>query len=185
MWKLTSRAGADVLRGGNGRDDLQGETGSDTLEGGAGNDQLDGGADDDQLSGDDGSDLLWGREGNDRLLGGAGDDTGEFYTPYQIGDTEWKLPAGGLYGGAGDDWLEGGAGADTLVGGEGSDTYAFWRGDGQDRIVNYDTTTGLPHAQEAGDVDTLRFGPGITPDDLQLARDGDALVITRSGRKWR
>ncbi len=178
---LWGRAGADVLRGGNGRDELQGETGSDTLEGGAGNDQLDGGADDDQLSGDDGSDLLWGRDGNDRLLGGAGDDTGELYTPYQIGDTEWKLPAGGLYGGAGDDWLEGGTGADTLVGGEGSDTYAFWRGDGQDRIVNYDTTTGLPHAQEAGDVDTLRFGPGITPDDLQLARDGDALVITRSG----
>ena len=60
---------------------------------------------------------------------------------------------GTLQGGAGDDTLQGGAGNDILAGGRydtwngnydgsGNDTYQFGRGDGQDRIVDVDTTPG-------------------------------------------
>jgi len=58
--------------------------------------------------------------GNDRLDGGAGNDS--------------------LNGGLGADTLTGGLGNDTLVGDKGNDTYLFARGDGQDTIVDKDST---------------------------------------------
>jgi Ca2+-binding RTX toxin-like protein len=72
------------------------------------------------LQGKDGNDTLSGLAGNDRLDGGAGNDS--------------------LNGGLGADTLTGGLGNDTLVGDKGNDTYLFARGDGQDTIVDKDST---------------------------------------------
>lgn len=71
-------------------------------------------------------------------------------------------------GGAGNDVLSGnaianvmsgGSGDDSLSGGAGDDTYLFNLGDGIDRIS--DTAS-------AGEGNTVRFGPGISPDMLSL-----------------
>ena len=82
-----------------------------TLNGTAGADKLTGGA---------GNDTLNGLAGNDSLVGGAGQDS--------------------LNGGLGNDTMAGGLGRDTLVGAAGNDTYLFARGDGQDLIVDKDST---------------------------------------------
>jgi Ca2+-binding RTX toxin-like protein len=82
-----------------------------TLNGTAGNDTLTGGA---------GNDTLIGLAGNDNLSGGAGKDS--------------------LNGGLGADTLSGGLGNDLLIGDKGNDTYLFGRGDGQDTLVDKDST---------------------------------------------
>jgi len=92
-----------------------------------------------------GADFLWGTSAGDEFAGGQGDDT--------------------LYGNYGDDILAGNAGNDTFDGGEGGDTYVFQVGDGIDRI----TDTGR------FGIDTIFFGPGITPDSLTL--DLSSLLI--------
>jgi len=84
---------------------------SQTLTGTAGADKLTGGA---------GNDTLSGLAGNDSLVGGAGNDS--------------------ILGGLGNDTMSGGLGKDTLVGDKGNDTYLFARGDGQDLIVDKDST---------------------------------------------
>ena len=74
-----------------------------------------------------------------------------------------------LDGGAGDDQLTGGGGDDALYGGPGQDTYYFGLGDGNDVLI--DTFS----AKEGGGLgNSLRFGPGITPDKIIATnRDGD------------
>jgi Ca2+-binding RTX toxin-like protein len=74
----------------------------------------------DTLTGAAGNDTLTGLAGNDNLSGLAGNDS--------------------LNGGLGADTLSGGLGNDTLVGDKGNDTYLFGRGDGQDTIVDKDST---------------------------------------------
>nr|WP_318381956.1 calcium-binding protein [uncultured Enterobacter sp.] len=122
-----------------------------------------------------GSDTLYGGKGNDRLFGEAGDDT----LSADSGDDALFGGAGNdtLTGGNGADQLVGGAGNDTLKGGNGSDTYVFNIGDGQD-VVSETTSN-------SGDIDTLRFGEGITADNLILSRQTtsgmwatDSLVIS-------
>ncbi len=71
----------------------------------------------DILIGELGDDVLYGLRGNDYLDGGYGNDT--------------------LYGGDGDDLLVGGPGNDVLVGGPGNDTFRYQRGEGYDRIVDF------------------------------------------------
>ncbi|HDG1683849.1 TPA: hypothetical protein PFE14_004348 [Kluyvera ascorbata] len=104
-----------------------------------------------------GNDSLQGADNSDQLYGDAGDDT--------------------LVGGKGADILSGGTGNDTLNGGYGSDTYLFNMGDGKDYISE--------GSSNAGDIDTLRFGEGINPEDVILQRKittglkaADSLVIT-------
>lgn len=58
-----------------------------------------------------------GGGGNDDLEGGSGNDT--------------------LLGGTGRDILEGGSGNDILTGGAGVDFFEFERGDGRDRITDF------------------------------------------------
>ena len=101
----------------------------------------------DRIHGLGGGDALAGNGGDDELYGGAGSDT-------LHGDGQDDV---------GDDYLDGGAGNDSLFGGRGSDTYYF------DRLSGTDTVLEL-HA-DAGDIDTLLFGAGITPDDLLVAQD--------------
>ena len=56
----------------------------------------------------------------------------------------------------------GSTGNDTLKGGYGSDTYFFSAGDGKDSLYE--------GSSNAGDVDTLRLGEGIRPEDVILQR---------------
>ncbi|MEJ2715014.1 MAG: calcium-binding protein [Acidihalobacter sp.] len=72
-----------------------------------------------------------------------------------------------LIGNANAQLVVGGAGDDVLQGGAGDDTYFFQAGSGADQV--YDS---------AG-VDTIQFGEGVTPQDLQLRRDITTLWITR------
>ncbi|CAG0973053.1 hypothetical protein RHDC4_01400, partial [Rhodocyclaceae bacterium] len=118
-----------------------------------GNDRLTGDGSDEIIAGWDGNDQIDGNGGNDSLLGELGDDR--------------------LYGQAGNDVLMGGAGNDLLDGGAGNDIYIFNRGDGQDTILNQDST--------AGKCDVLRFGTDIAPNDLVLARNVDDLILTVLG----
>lgn len=104
----------------------------------------------DRYEGLGGDDIANGNSGNDWLSGGAGDDT--------------------LNGGIGRDTLHGGPGNDVLHGGndeysgvEGSDLYLFNRGDGADTIVECVDAYGNA-------TDVLRFGEGISEQDLWLTR---------------
>ena len=82
------------------------------------------------------------------------------------------------------DWLDGGAGDDVLEGGNSTDIYIFGTGYGHDTIHEYgpDLTgdNGIFILLEGDDF--VRFGDGITLDDLEFSRDGnsDDLVITIS-----
>lgn len=123
---------------------LQATDGADQLTGYASGDVIDGGIGDDRIE---------GLAGDDTLIGGIGNDT--------------------LNGGAGNDVLIGGSGNDYLDGGEGSDTYLFGRGDGHDRISNYDQT--------AGRMDVLQLAEGIVQSDIRLTRssNNDLLLTIR------
>ncbi|WP_272901270.1 calcium-binding protein [Herbaspirillum frisingense] len=87
------------------------------------------------------------------LIGGNGDDN--------------------LYGGDGDDTLSGGKGNDYLNGGLGNDIYAFNKGDGVDTIGDYD--------YNPANIDSLKFGAGITSDRLKFTHVGNNLEIAVSG----
>jgi Ca2+-binding RTX toxin-like protein len=73
-----------------------------------------------------------------------------------------------------EDRFEASAGDDIMEGGDSADTYVFGFGSGDDIIregvsnVLYD------------DQDILEFGPGVTPSDVSIARDGEDLLITLS-----
>jgi Ca2+-binding RTX toxin-like protein len=85
---------------------------------------------------------------NDQLYGGSGDD--------------W------IFGEFGDDVLSGGVGKDTLDGGIGNDTYLFAKGDGQDVIVDHDTTV--------GNNDKVLLS-NINAQDVVVSRDVSNLYI--------
>ena len=77
------------------------------------------------------------------------------------------------------DTLEGGKGNDTLKGYKGDDTYIFNRGDGQDTIYDFGRSGNDYNYYNAGN-DTLKFGDGITAEDVIFYMDGDNLVIDYS-----
>ncbi|NYZ66287.1 hypothetical protein H0A36_09710 [Endozoicomonas sp. SM1973] len=147
----------DEIHGYESDDELHGGAGHDVISGHQGADRLFGDAGHDRLLGDDGDDVLFGGEGNDNLSGGAGQDR---LHGGEGSDT--------LTGYTGDDILDGGPGNDNSDGGAGNDIYLFGRGDGQDRITNYDPTP--TH------IDILRFKAGIAPKDIKLRRSGNLLI---------
>ncbi|WP_236682556.1 calcium-binding protein [Francisella philomiragia] len=180
--------GNDRLSGNGGNDRLSGGEGDDTLSGGSGNDELRGDEGDDVLHGGDGYDYLEGGSGNDtlnanrhggKLLGGSGDD---------VLSSEWNSVD---YSTARDSkgtgefaHLEGGEGNDTLKGGWWSDTYVFNKGDGQDVIIEnaYGSQDGNSWLVDnwSGNrarYDKLKFGEGITAEDLSVERVGNDFVI--------
>ncbi|MDA8129849.1 MAG: hypothetical protein M0Z73_14285 [Betaproteobacteria bacterium] len=116
----------------------------------------------DVIYGDVGDDVFFGGGGNDLISGNAGDDT-------LYGDDGGDS----LYGNEGDDTLDGGAGDDYLSGGAGSDIYLFGRGSGQDTINDaYDATPGK--------IDRIEFSSDIVPEDIDLSRVGNDLLLTIS-----
>ncbi len=110
-----------------------------------------GNANDNVIRGLGGHDALIGRAGNDLLDGGGGDDE--------------------LEGDEGNDVLMGGTGDDLLFGEQGDDTYIFNRGDGSDYLED---------SVQAGAGNRIRFGAGISQDDLTLtmAQGGDTHSVT-------
>ncbi|WP_457642393.1 calcium-binding protein [Persephonella sp.] len=99
--------------------------------------------------GTNGDDSLQGSYDNDTIHGDAGND-------YINGDL-------------GNDVLIGGKGDDYLEGGEGSDTYIFNLGDGNDNIYEYDWS--------GTDINVIKFGNGITKDNIKFVKEGEDLVI--------
>ncbi len=107
---------------------------------------------DDLLEGSTEVDRLYGTQARELIRGQAGNDQ--------------------LFGGDGGDRLEGGLGNDYLSGDQGDDLYVFNRGDGQDSI---DTTDIL------GASDTLRFGAGITDNDVLAFQYGTHVFLKVKG----
>jgi Ca2+-binding RTX toxin-like protein len=107
------------------------------------------------IAGLGGNDTLNGQELDDALDGGAGNDI-----LYGVGGSDALSGGDGsdkLYGGDGSDILVGGLGNDTLDGGAGADIYRYARGEGSDTI-------------SARNDDTIEFGAGITPTDLEFTK---------------
>ncbi len=90
-------------------------------------------------------------EDDDILIYGDGDDT--------------------IEGAKGEDILAGGKGKDVLRGGSGNDTYIFNKGDGQDTILDAETS------DTDGQEDTIVFGEGISSEDVDIQRSGSSLKI--------
>lgn len=137
---------------------VNGTEGADTLTGLAGSANL--------ISGFGGNDTLNGQDLNDTLDGGAGNDV-----LYGMAGNDFLDGGAGndrLYGGAGNDILLGGPGNDTIDGGAGADTCFYSRGDGSDTIL-------------AGNEDTLVFGAGIAPADLEFTRGAGTAMVLRIG----
>jgi Ca2+-binding RTX toxin-like protein len=116
--------------------------------------------------GTEGDDVIFGSYFEDVIHGKGGNDT---VTTYESDDT--------VYGGAGHDIIDtgagfdlivGGQGNDTLTGGPGHDTYVFNVGDGVDTIID---------TAYSGQGNVVRFGPGITLDDLTLRYEETTLII--------
>ncbi len=109
----------------------------------------------DTLTGGNFGDTLTGNDGNDVINGGAGNDT--------------------LKGNSGNDTLIGGKGNDRLEGSYGDDTYIWNLGDGFDTIYDYNGGN--------TDNDTIKFGEGISFEDLSFERDGNSLIIYVNNNK--
>ncbi|WP_331774714.1 calcium-binding protein [Sulfurospirillum sp. 1612] len=163
---IVAGEGDDIIRSGNGANNIDAGAGDDVITSGSGDDVINAGSGDDTISAGsgnntvdagDGADIVTSGSGADTLIGGAGDDT--------------------LSSGYGADTLQGGRGDDLLQGGLGDDTYIFNRGDGADTIDD-SYTYGYNHQlnQNAGN-DTLKFGNGISADDLVVRADGADMII--------
>lgn len=126
---------------------------------------------DDVIHANGGDDVVWGKGGNDIIYGGAGDDD----LRGEGGNDELYGGAGddNLYGGNGDDILSGGAGNDDMNGEDGRDIYLYNLGDGLDTI--YDGAS----SKEEGDI--IRFGEGISLDDITFETDGSNLKMILNG----
>lgn len=156
---VQAQAGNNEVWAGTGDDTIFGGSGNDTLGGGAGNDVIDartGGQN--QLWGSDGQDTLYASDNGDVAGGGAGDDAvyGGGGMDMLMGGLGNDIVNGGsnddvLYLGAGNDIGVGALGNDTIVagpgfdrlsGGGGADQFEFWRGNGWNRIEDFDATQG-------------------------------------------
>ncbi|WP_338844466.1 calcium-binding protein [Massilia sp. W12] len=157
----------DAINGLNVAELINGGAGDDSLAGGGGDDTLQGGADSDFLQGDEGNDVLQGGAAEDSLQGGQGNDV-----------LEGGEGRDQLFGGAGADTLDGGAGNDVLQGGYGNDVYLISRAAGVQTITEQYAASG---ATDLGDA--LRFASDILPDDVQVIREGDALVVLLNGAR--
>ncbi|OSI17298.1 calcium-binding protein [Neisseria dumasiana] len=146
--------------GNSGNNKLTGNAQTNLLRGGGGNDVIDGRGGNDDVRGGDGSDRLYGGTGNDRLIGGT------YARPEKNaqGRLNWRDSNDG------DDYLDGGKGNDTLYGGKGNDTYFFTKGYGIDTIIDY-RIPGIETLDDPEGENTVRFGAGLRPQDLEIKAD--------------
>jgi len=181
---ITSGSGNDLLFGNVGNDKLNAGDGNDTLDGGDGDDTLGAGNGNNKVNGGVGNDSLFAGSGNDTLDGGAGNDTlnGGYGNDAYFGGAGNDLLSDNYNNNLSDsDILDGGTGNDTLMGGGGNDVYIFDRGYGQDLISDYGTYKSAYQASRitaGGASDTLRFGSGITRDNLRWNFNGLDLTFS-------
>ncbi|MEP6019652.1 MAG: hypothetical protein ABJ251_14345 [Paracoccaceae bacterium] len=148
--------GNDVIFGDAGDDELWGAKGSDVLNGGSGNDVLGGFIGNDTLCGDGGQDDLWGGKGDDHICGGNGGDS------LLGGDGNDRL-----FGDAGEDNIWGGKGSDQMTGGVGADVFYFYKNQGADQILDF----------ESG-IDLVRiFAPNLTFADLTIKQQTGSVLV--------
>ena len=163
--------GNDTITSGNYDDQLWGDDGDDIIAANGGNDSLDGGTGNDSINGGAGNDTFIGGEGNDTLIGSRDND---FY----YGGSGNDLIDDGYFE-SGQDTLDGGFGNDTLKGMSDNDLYIFDRGYGHDVIEDYHRVKSPYYSYIAdGGNDTLRFGEGITRDNLRWNFNGKDLIFT-------
>jgi Ca2+-binding RTX toxin-like protein len=74
----------------------------------------------------------------------------------------------------GNDLLIGGLGTDSLIGGPGDDTFKIELGDGNHILFVGD----LDDFDQDPGFDQIRFGEGISPEDIIVTRNGDSLFLT-------
>lgn len=157
-----------IQRGSNKNDLIGGNKKTDTIFAADGDDTLFGNGGNDLLYGGNGNDLLIGGEGNDILNGDAGDDI--------------------LYGDSGNDTLAGDAGNDKLFGGEGTNTLSGGSGDDTYLLTKGSNTTTIDEnvlgfslfgrwIGQNGGTDTLKFGEGITQEDISFLMKGNDLLL--------
>ena len=103
-------------------------------------------------------DTVYANGGDDRVNGGQGNDT------IFGGDGNDNI-----YGNSGNDVISGGKGDDTIDGGNGADTYIWNLGDGLDTIA------------QVSNEDIIKFGLGITFDNLSFRNDNGDLRIYVNG----
>lgn len=180
---IYGRGGSDTLDGGLANDSLYGEAGDDWVLGGLGNDWIFGGTGNDLLEGNDDHDRMFGEEGDDTVDGGFGDD----WLHGQEGNDVLNGGEGAdtLFGNEGNDIFDGGPGNDRLFGfgswwdsereiqakrePNGNDTYLFYRGAGQDSILDRDASS--------GNLDTILLTSGLVATEMKLSRANDDLVV--------
>lgn len=167
---------ADYIEGGNGDDKLAGGWGADIINGGDGNDTIYGGNlqgkivgidNGNILSGGNGDDIIYGEFQDDKLYGDAGNDMlyGSYGNDFMDGGSGNDY----LGDGFGNNTFIGGAGNDTLKGGTGNDSYIFNIGEGRDIVI------------DAGGIDTIVCGSGITPQNINFIKDGNNLLFCVNG----
>ncbi len=78
-----------------------------------------------------------------------------------------------LYGTAGDDVLGGTNLADRMLGQGGNDTYQFGLGSGADSVLDLNATP--------DEINTVRMGEGVSPDNIAVSFDGLYLNLTIDG----
>ena len=108
------------------------------------------------IKGGSNKDTIYGGKGNDSILGNAGNDK--------------------LFGGAGNNTLTGGTGDDTLKGGEGADVFAYFNGDGNDTILDYQPGK-----------DTIKLNSGFILDVSYKKKDlvftvGSGTITVKNGK---
>lgn len=118
-------------------------------------------SDNEYIAGTRDDDTLQGTILNDEIFGDYGNDL-----------IEAGIGADLILGAAGDDTLVGQTGSDLIFGFIGADTYRYKIGDGVD---TYD--------EDGNDIDRIVLGPGITPDDVTLARasNSDLIILIDAG----
>jgi len=174
--------GNDTIHGAFGDDFIYGEEGDDLLVGGEFNyadaasgtiTQYDGFSGHDWLEGGQGVDAIWGLDGSDAIYGGAGDDTNALTITVKdanASDTYW-IVHGGLYGGAGNDYIDGGLGNDFIEGGADDDTLL---GGLNDDLIYGDNANGTGSGNDwidgGGGVDNIYGGAG---NDTLMGGDGN------------
>ncbi len=203
---LRGGAGNDTLNGLAGDDQLLGDAGGDRLNGGAGNDTAvyggatgvsvdlaagtgtGGDADGDRLSGIEnvngtlGNDTLRGDSGANYLDGGIlGDDTLE-----GRGGHDLLHDVGGndtLSGGTGNDVLVPGPGDDQLTGGDGRDIFRIGRGNGTNRVTDFDPVQDVLEFREGlfADLAAVKAATTVLPENGGLRIDLPAVETSAAG----
>ena len=174
----------NLIFGFDGNDNITDPGGNDTIDGGAGNDIIvDQGAitgrgpDTNLLRGGEGNDTItFSYKTNNTIMGDAGDDI------LQQQNSDRGIPELGIKYQV--NTLAGGTGNDTLKSGGTTDFYIFNRGDGQDIIEDYGANSYNENANETHVIyqtpvgqDQIQFGAEIAPNDLNVNRNNDDLII--------